>query len=242
MRSSPALARSADLRRPRFRLIVADPDVAMSQPSSLAELDRHGVDVEVCRSGGEALLAAATRRPDAVVVAAEAGELASTEVVTLLTARVGVPVLVGIGTGKGGFAGPALSAGATACVVRPYVVDELLPILRSIRPEAIAVAGPPLQRGSLRLDSDKLEVSLHGRRIRLPLREFDLLRYFMAHADRLLTRDEIWAALWGGPASHASNTLTVHIKRLRARLGDDQSDPRIILTVRGLGYRFVPPA
>ncbi|MGG7377663.1 winged helix-turn-helix domain-containing protein, partial [Escherichia coli] len=76
--------------------------------------------------------------------------------------------------------------------------------------------------GGLQLDPDKLVVTLHGRPIRLPLREFDLLRYFMNHADRLLTREEIWTAVWGRRSSDASNTLTVHIKRLRGRLGDDQ--------------------
>jgi two-component system, OmpR family, phosphate regulon response regulator PhoB len=240
--SSPTLDRSVDLRRPRFRLIVADADVAASLESPLSGLDRHGIDVDVCGTGAETLLRAATGRPDAALVAAGPGELGSTELVRLLVAHVCVPVLVGIGTGEGGFAGPALAAGATACVARPYLADELLPILRSVRPEAITDAGPPVQCGSLRLDPGRLEVSLHGRPIRLPLREFDLLQYFMTHADRLLTRDDIWAAVWGGPGGEASNTLTVHIKRLRARLGDDQSDLRIILTIRGLGYRFVPPA
>jgi DNA-binding response OmpR family regulator len=239
--SSPTLDRSVDLRRPRFRLLVADVHVAGSRPSSLIRLDRHGIDLDVCGTGAETLMRAATGRPDAVLVAAGPGELGSTEVVRLLVGHVGVPVLVGIGTGEGSFAGPALAAGATACVARPYLVDELLPLLRPIRPEAIADAGPPVHCGALQLDPDKLVVELHGSPIRLPLREFDLLRYFMTHADRLLTREEIWAAVWGRRSSDASNTLTVHIKRLRGRLGDDQSDPRIILTIRGLGYRFVPP-
>jgi DNA-binding response OmpR family regulator len=239
--SSPTLDRSVDLRRPRFHLLIADSAVAVSPPSPLTELDGHGIELDVCRTGGETLMRAATGRPDAALVAAGPGELGSTELVRLLIGHVSVPVLVGIGTGEDGFAGPALAAGATACVVRPYRVDELLPILRFIRPEAIADAGPPIHRGELHLDPDKLVVTLHGSPIRLPLREFDLLRYFMTHAHRLLAREEIWAAVWGRRSSDASNTLTVHIKRLRARLGDDQSDPRIILTIRGVGYRFVPP-
>ena len=240
MTSSPTLVRSADLHRPRFRLIVADPDVASSTDASLDELGRHRIAVEVCRTAGEALLGAATGRPDAVVLAARPEGFGSTEVVRLLTGQVRVPVLIGVGPGEDGFAGPALAAGAAACVARPYLVNELLPILRSIRPEALPEPVPPLQCGSLHLDSDKLEVTLRGRPIRLPLREFDLLRYFMTHVDRLVTRDDIWAAVWGARAD-TSNTLTVHIKRLRARVGDDQADPHIILTVRGLVYRFVPP-
>jgi DNA-binding response OmpR family regulator len=238
--SSTVVTRSADLWRPRFRLVIADPDTTSSS-ELVAELGSHGIDVESCRSGGEALFAAAKKRPDAVLVAAQPGDLSSAEMVRLLSDRIGVPVLVGVGAGQGVYAGPALAAGATACVARPYLISDLVPIMRAIRPEAIAATGPMLQSGALHLDPERLEVRLHDQPVRLPLREFDLLRFFMAHVDKLVTREQIYDAVWGGSAAGASNTLTVHIKRLRARLGDDQGDPRIILTVRGLGYRFVPP-
>jgi DNA-binding response OmpR family regulator len=215
--------------------------VAPSRETLLGELDRHGIDIDVCGNGGEALLRAATYRPDAAVVAADAGDLDAAAVVRLLTEKVGVPVLVGIGAGEGDLAGPTLDAGAIGCVTRPYIADELLPYLRSLRPEAVVDTETSLRCGSLYLDNRTFEVTLRDRPVRLPLREFDLLRYFMAHADRLVTRKEIWTAVWGDRADPASNTLTVHIKRLRERLGDDHTDPRIILTVRGLGYRFVPP-
>lgn len=237
--SATAEVRSADRWRPRFRLIVADPDV----PSSdlLADLALSRVDVEACRTGGEALLAAATKRPDAALIAGVLVDVSSAEVVRLLVDRIGIPVLVGAGGSDLEHAKPALEAGACTHVLRPYRVGELLPLLRSFRPEAIADLGPPIRCGSLSLDPATAEVTLRGRPIRLPLREFDLLRFFMDHADRLVTREQIFEAVWGGTSGVASNTLTVHIKRLRARLGDDQRDPRIILTVRGLGYRFVPP-
>jgi DNA-binding response OmpR family regulator len=239
--SSPIAARSVNLWRPRFRLIIADPDLMQSQEVLFGALDRHGIDIDVCGNGGEALLRAAAHRPDVAVVAADAGELDAAAVVRLLTEKVRVPVLVGIGAGEDDRAGAALDAGAIGCVARPYIADELLPYLRSIRPEAVIDAEDTLHCGSLYLDNKSLEVWLRDSPVRLPLREFDLLRYFMAHADRLVTRKEIWTAVWGDRLDPASNTLTVHIKRLRNRLGDDRTDPRIILTIRGLGYRFVPP-
>ncbi len=183
--SSTVLPRVSNGWRPRFLLIIADPDLD-AEGELVSELVRHHVDVEVC-------------------------------------------------------AGAALSSGAAACVARPYRLNELIPIMKSIRPETIGTLEPPIKRGGLRLDPATLEVLLHGRSIRLPLREYELLRFFMVHADRVVTRHQIYDTVWGGPARDASNTLAVHIKRLRRRLGDGQEGSAIIVTVRGVGYRFIPP-
>jgi DNA-binding response OmpR family regulator len=82
-------------------------------------------------------------------------------------------------------------------------------------------------------------VTLSGRLIRMPLRELRLLQLLMVNADRVVTREQIRDTVWGGVPG--SNTITVHVQRLRHRLGDDQDDPRMILTARGVGYRLFPP-
>jgi DNA-binding response OmpR family regulator len=110
---------------------------------------------------------------------------------------------------------------------------EALRALRSVRPEP---GDLPVRVGALRLDPATMEADLHGRRVPLPPREFRLLHLLMTNAGQVLTRDQIRAAVWGGTDGDASNTITVHIQRLRARLGDD-----LIQTVRRLGYRLVPP-
>ena len=238
--SSAVVSQVADGWRPRFLLIVADPDLG-AVGELVSELTHRHVDVEVCSRVADALVAAGTMRPDAVLVAAEPGDLTSAEVVQVLCRRTEIPVVVGIGDGQGDQADAALSSGATACVARPYRLNELVSIMKSIRPETIGALDPPINRGGLRLDPATLEVLLHGRSIRLPLREYELLHFFMVHAARVVTRGQIYDAVWGGPAGHASNTLAVHIKRLRRRLGDGQRSSPIILTVRGVGYRFISP-
>jgi len=238
---SVTLPRTPDQWRPRFLLLIADPTLDATRPL-VAELQRQHVDVEVCVTAAEALVAAGTMRPDAVLVAADPGDISCSEFVRALSKWTDIPTVVGIGDCDGGHAGPALSAGAAACIARPYRLPELIPILRSIRPESIGKLEPIIECGGLSLDPATFEVRLHGRLIRLPLREYNLLRFFMIHADRVVTREQIYDSVWGGPVSDASNTLTVHIKRLRQRLGDDQKEPQTIVTVRGLGYRFVPPA
>jgi len=208
----------------------------------VSELTRQHVQVELCGTAAEALVAAGTMRPDALLIAAEPGDLSSTEVVRALVKRTDIPVIVGIGDGQGERAEQALAAGATACVARPYRLNELVQIMKSIRPETLGTTEPPIDLGGIHLDPRTLEVVVGGRPKRLSLREYQLLRFLMLHTDRIVTRDEIYETVWGEPAKDASNTLTVHIGRLRGKLGDDQKNPHIIQTMRGVGYRFVPPA
>jgi DNA-binding response OmpR family regulator len=237
VRSSSAWNR----RRSRFLLLIADPDQDAADELA-SELARHRVDVEVCSGGADALVAAGTLQPDAVLVAAEPGDLTGAEVVQVLARRTNIPLLVGIGDGQGDQAGAALASGATACIARPYRLNELIPIMTSIRPDSTGMLGPPIVCGALRLDPATLDVHLYGRSIRLPLREYELLRFLMIHADRVLTPEEIYRTVWGRSSGRRSNTLAVHIKRLRVRLGDNQEHPHIIKTVRGVGYRLVPPS
>jgi DNA-binding response OmpR family regulator len=221
-----------------FLLLIADADV--ERADELAEaLAEHQVTAIVCGDGAEALLAAGAEHPDAVLASATLPTVGGAAVTRALHARTTIPVVVGIGEGDGPAAAEALAAGATACVAQPYRVRELLPILRAIRPEALVEQQPPLECGGLRLDPSSLAVHLYGRAIRMPMRELRLLHLLMAHADRVVTREQIRNTVWGGVPG--SNTITVHVQRLRHRLGDDQVNPRMILTVRGVGYRLVPP-
>jgi DNA-binding response OmpR family regulator len=230
----------ADVWRPHFTLLIVDPALEAGDPL-ITELERQHVEVTVLADAAEALVLVGTLRPDAVVLAADLGELSSGTFVRALTRHTKVPTVVGVAAGEGGQADAALAAGASAAIARPYRLPELVLMLRSFRPETVGMLEPTLVCGALRLDPSTLDVRLHGQLVRLPLREYQVLRFFMIHVDRVVTRDQIYDAVWGGPGGDSSNTLTVHINRLRKRLGDDQGDPQIIVTVRGLGYRFVPP-
>jgi DNA-binding response OmpR family regulator len=238
--SDSVLLARADVWRPRFSLLIVDPALDHSDPL-VAELEHRHIEVTILTDAAEALVLVGTLRPDAVVLAADLGELSSGTFVRALARHTRIPTVVGLAAGEGDQAGAALAAGASAAIARPYRLPELILILRSFRPETVGVLEPALVCGGLRLDPSTLDVRLHGRPVRLPLREYQVLRFFMIHVDRVVTRDQIYDAVWGGAGGDASNTLTVHINRLRKRLGDDHGDPQIIVTVRGLGYRFVPP-
>lgn len=222
-----------------FLLLVADADEG-SAIQLAGELAEHQVSAIVCGDGAEALLLAGAEHPDAVLASASLPTVAGAALTRAVAARTRIPVLVGIGDADGAAAVEALASGATACVAHPYRIRELLPILRAIRPDGLIEPRPPLEVGTLRLDSASLVVTLDGRLVRLPMRELRLLELLMLNADRVVTREQIRDAVWGGVKG--SNTITVHVQRLRQRLGDDQVNPRLILTVRGVGYRLVVPS
>ncbi|NUR24348.1 MAG: response regulator transcription factor [Catenulispora sp.] len=218
-------------------LLVADPDPALVADVAV-ELEDHAVRVITSTDGAEALLIAGAEHPDAVLAATALPTIGGAAFVRTLASRTGIPVVLGVSEGDGPAAAEALAAGAAACVARPYRVSELLPLLLALRP--VEATGPVLQVGLLRLDPSSLSVQFGDRPVRLPMRELRLLQLLMSHADKVVTREQIHDAVWGGVQN--SNTVTVHVQRLRQRLGDDQHDPKLILTIRGVGYRLVPPA
>jgi DNA-binding response OmpR family regulator len=226
-------------QRERFLLLIVEPE--RHSAGIAAELAAHNVDVVVCADAAEALIRAGRERPDAVLAAARPSNVDSVVLVRALAHSSAIPVVVGIGDGDGDAATATLAAGAAACVARPYRPRELLPILQAIRPDLSAAHDPPVRAGDLRLDPATLEAHLGELRIRLRLREFNLLHMLVVNANRIVPREKIITRLWGGNDRHQSNSLTVHIRRLRRHLGDHPTNPTMILTIRGIGYRLVPP-
>lgn len=230
--------RASTAGHPDFLLLIADPNATLAAEIS-ADLATHQVQALICSDGAEALFTAGSEHPDAVLAAARLPTVNGAALARTISTRTSIPVVLGVGDGDGAAAVEALAAGATACVAHPYRLRELLPILRAIQPDGITMPQPPLEVGSLSLDPGSMEVRLRGEAVRMPLRELRLLHLLMANAERVVTREQIHDAVWGGVPG--SNTITVHVQRLRQRLGDDNHDPRLILTVRGVGYRLIPP-
>ncbi|GAA3158127.1 response regulator transcription factor [Planomonospora alba] len=216
-------------------LLVADPESPLVEELA-ATLEREGVEVLGVPDGAQALLQAGALRPDVVLVSASLPVIGAVEFIRTVRLTRNVPVLLGVGEGHAEQAVQALAAGATACVARPYRVPELLPLLQA------AVSGDSGARrtlvvGNVELDVNAYQVRVDGRVVHLPLREFELLHYLMRNAHRTVTREQIMRHVWNSTDTTSTNTIAVHVKRLRARLGD--TDDRLIQTVRGVGYRLV---
>ncbi|MEU8246459.1 response regulator transcription factor [Nonomuraea sp. NPDC048916] len=219
-------------------LLVADPDTAGVR--ELAEaLGREGVDVTGVPDGAQALIQAGALRPDTVLASATLPLIGAVDFVRAVRASRPTTVLLGVGEGHAELAVQALAAGATACVARPYRVHELLPLLQATA-SGEAGAHRVITVGGLALDLNAYQVRVDGTAVHLPLREFELLHYLMRNLDRTVTREQIMRHVWHASGDDvATNTIAVHVKRLRARLGD--TDDTVIQTVRGVGYRLVSP-
>jgi DNA-binding response OmpR family regulator len=225
--------------RARFLLLIVDPDQSATRVVAAALEDRQ-IDVVATTNPADALVQAGALLPDAVLTAAQVPPLRASDIAGVLQAHGGIATVVGVGEHDGDEASRALAAGARACIPRPYRLVDILPILRAISPDTAADFQVAVEVGALRLDPAAFDVRLRGRRVELPLREFQLLHLLMLHAGRVVTRAQINQLVWSRD-DETSNTLNVHIRRLRNRLGDDLRDPKIIVAVRGLGYRLDPP-
>jgi two-component system response regulator RegX3 len=98
-------------------------------------------------------------------------------------------------------------------------------------PDVLEVAG-------VRMDVERHEVSVNGERIKLALKEFELLEMLLRNAGRVMTRGQLIDRIWGSDYVGDTKTLDVHIKRLRTKIEPDAANPRYLITVRGLGYKF----
>jgi two-component system response regulator RegX3 len=134
-----------------------------------------------------------------------------------------------------------LELGADDYVTKPFSSRELVARIRAVlrrRGEADELVPSVLEAGPVRIDVDRHVVTVRGATVTMPLKEFDLLELLARNAGRVLTRGQIIDRVWGSDYVGDTKTLDVHIKRLRAKIEEDPRDPRLILTVRGLGYKF----
>ena len=138
-----------------------------------------------------------------------------------------------------------LELGADDYVVKPFSLRELISRIRALLRRAygdLAVASDQerLTFGDVEVDLERLQVLRRGDVIYVTPTEFRLLRYLVAHPDRPFSRDALIEAVWGYDSSiGSSRTVDVHIRHLREKLEDDPSSPRWLVTVRGIGYKFV---
>jgi DNA-binding response OmpR family regulator len=207
-------------------------------------LARAGYSARIAGDGLEAVAAVAARRPDLIVLDIMLPGIDGLEVMRRVRAGAGRPIGVILLTAKGDehdrIAG--LRLGADDYVAKPFSPAELVArvdaVLRRTQPPDDGQ--PPLVDGDLRIEPAARRVYLRDREIQLTQREFDLLLHLARHPGQVFTREQLMDAVWRFAFYSDTATVTVHVRRLRAKLEDDPAAPRRLQTVWGVGYRYQP--
>ncbi|AWZ08162.1 MULTISPECIES: response regulator transcription factor [unclassified Streptomyces] len=225
------------------RVLVVDDDPTVSEVVA-GYLERAGFTVHRAADGPAALEAAARHRPDLVVLDLMLPGMDGLEVCRRLRAQgdgrrpVAVVMLTARGDEDDRILG--LEVGADDYMTKPFSPRELVLRVRSVlrRSAAAAPADEPLLvAAGLTVDPAARRVTRDGVELALTLREFDLLVHFLRHAGQVCDRERLMREVWGWDFGDLS-TVTVHVRRLRAKIERDPADPQLIRTVWGAGYRF----
>ena len=220
-----------------LRVLVVDDEVALAGVVA-NYLQREGFDTRLVHDGPTAVETARAWHPDLIVLDVMLPGLDGVEVcrqlrtfsdayVIMLTARdEEVDKVVG------------LSVGADDYLVKPFSPRELIARVRAMlrRPRAATTAADPLTVGDLRVDVAARTVTVDGRLVELTRTEFDLLATMAAHPKTAFSRRQLIDEVWGGDWYGDEHVVDVHVGHLRRKLGDDAGEPRLIRTVRGIGY------
>jgi two-component system response regulator RegX3 len=206
-------------------------------------LEREGFEVSVVADGRTALERFRAERPALVILDLMLPELSGLDVCRAIRSESDAPIV--IVTAKDGEADKVagLELGADDYVTKPFSVRELVSRvrahLRRVEMSGASGSAGALRAGPVELDADRHEVRVRGDLVPLPPKEFALLAMLLRLKGRLLTRDHLIAEVWGTDYFGDTKTLDVHVKRLRQKIEEDPHRPAHLLTVRGLGYRFV---
>ena len=209
-------------------------------------LKREGFRVEVARDGLEAIDRFDAIHPDLVLLDVMLPRVSGIEVCRQIRSHSRVPIIMVSAKTSEIDVVVGLEVGADDYVSKPYRMRELVARIRAtLRRAPVLEQGPRaavVEVGHVRLDSERHEVYVRNKAVKLPLKEFELLEALLTNAGRVLTRDTLMDRIWGPAYVGDTKTLDVHIKRLRAKVEADPGSPLSIVTIRGLGYKFQPPA
>jgi two-component system response regulator RegX3 len=224
------------------RVLVVEDEESFSDPLSYM-LRNEGFEVAVAPTGPEALEEFDRHGADLVLLDLMLPGLPGTEVCRQLRNRSTVPVIMLTAKDSEIDKVVGLELGADDYVTKPFSSRELVARIRAVlrrHGQAEEPDDAALEAGPVRMDVERHTVSVSGRGVQLPLKEFELLEMLLRNAGRVLTRMQLIDRVWGADYVGDTKTLDVHVKRLRAKIEPDPAVPRYLVTVRGLGYKFEP--
>ena len=222
------------------RILIVEDEVSFSDPLSYL-LKKEGYDVAVAETGPDGLAEFDKNGADLVLLDLMLPGLSGVDVCRALRQRSSVPVIMLTAKDSEIDKVVGLEIGADDYVTKPYSSRELLARIKAVlrrgqEPEDLLPT--TIEAGPVRMDVERHIVTVSGEPTPLPLKEFELLEMLLRNTGRVLTRMQLIDRVWGSDYVGDTKTLDVHVKRLRAKIEPDPAEPRHIVTVRGLGYKF----
>jgi two-component system response regulator MtrA len=218
------------------RILVVDDDTAISEMIGIV-LRAEGFEPSFAADGAAALEAFAATDPDLVLLDLMLPGIDGIEVCTRIRAESGVPIIMLTAKGETTDVVKGLESGADDYVVKPFNPKELVARIRTrLRPTPVA-GSDMVAIGDLVIDVAGHEVLRGGEKINLTPLEFQLLHALAAKPQQVFTREMLLEQVWGYHYKADTRLVNVHVQRLRAKVEHDPDNPRIVTTVRGVGYR-----
>jgi two-component system response regulator RegX3 len=221
------------------RVLVVEDEESYSDALAYM-LRKEGFEVAVAGTGPDALSEFDRAGADIVLLDLMLPGLPGTEVCRRLRQVSAVPVIMVTAKDAEVDKVVGLELGADDYIIKPYSPRELVARVRAVlrRGQDIEPLPPTLEAGRVRMDVERHVVTVEGDEVRLPLKEFELLEMFLRNPGRVLTRGQLIDRVWGADYVGDTKTLDVHVKRLRGKIEPDPANPRYLVTVRGLGYKY----
>ncbi|MET0767725.1 MAG: response regulator transcription factor [Aeromicrobium sp.] len=222
------------------KVLVVEDETSYSEALSYV-LRKEGFDVAIAETGPDALTEFDRGGADIVLLDLMLPGLSGTEVCRALRLVSSVPIIMVSAKDTEVDKVVGLELGADDYVTKPYSPRELVARIKAVLRRGATDDvddNASLESGRVRMDVDRHLVTIDGSETKFPLKEFELLEYFLRNPGRVLTRGQLIDRVWGADYVGDTKTLDVHVKRLRAKIEPDPANPATLTTVRGLGYKY----
>jgi two-component system response regulator RegX3 len=222
------------------RILIVEDEPSLSEPLAFL-LGREGYETTICADGPSAIAEFDRNGSDLILLDLMLPGIPGTEVCREIRTRSQVPIIMLTAKDSEVDVVVGLELGADDYMTKPYSTRELLARIRAVMRRRVEEGDDDvsvLEAGDVRMDVERHTVAVRGRETPMPLKEFELLEVLLRNSGRVLTRGQLIDRVWGADYFGDTKTLDVHIKRIRTKIERHPSDPTMLLTVRGLGYRF----
>lgn len=206
-------------------------------------LKKEGYSITEAADGEKALTLFEKNHPDLIILDLMLPGISGSEVCKRIRKSSNVPIIMLTAKDAEIDKVVGLEIGADDYITKPYSTSELLARMKAVLRRQTGIAAAVVSEGTIvagpvEINHDKHQVSVRGVKVPMPLKEYDLLELLVENKNRVLTRGQIIDSVWGSNYFGDTKTLDVHIKRLRTKIEIDPADPKHLVTVRGVGYKF----